>query len=80
MTYVILLHHLGVDAIIMASDRYAHAMAAVDTFGPGARFEFEGRQWLVAEMTAEVALGQIAADVADPAGWIGVRLRLKELR
>jgi len=77
LTYVILLHHLDFDAIVMVSDRYAHAMAAVDVPGPGARFEFEGRQWLVAEMTAEVALGQIAADVADPAGWIGVRMRLR---
>ena len=76
LTYVILLHHLGFDAILMASDRYAHALAAVDVPGPGARFPFEGRQWLVAELTAEVPLGRIAAEMADPAGWIGVRLRL----
>jgi len=76
LTYVILLHHLDFDAIVMVSDRYAHALAAVDLPGPGARFEFEGRQWLVAEMTDDVELGQIAADMADPAGWIGVRMRL----
>lgn len=79
LTYVILLHHLGFDAIAMVSDRYAHAMAAVDIPGPGARFEFEGRRWLVAEMTDDVALGQIAAEMADPAGWIGVRMRLRLL-
>lgn len=77
LTYVILLHHLGVDAILMASDRYAHALAAVDVQGPGARFAFEGRDWLVAELTSQVDLGQIAATMADPAGWIGVRLRLR---
>jgi hypothetical protein len=77
LTYVILLHHLDFDAIVMVSDRYAHALAAVDVPGPGARYEFEGRQWLVAELTDEVELGQIAADMADPAGWIGVRLRLR---
>jgi len=76
LTYVILLHHLDFDAIAMVSDRYAHAVAAVDIPGPGARFEFEGRQWLIAELTDDVELGQIAADVADPAGWIGVRMRL----
>ena len=79
MTYAILLHHLDFDAILMVSDRHAHALAAVDTFGSGARFEFEGRQWLVAEMTTDVDLGRIAADMADPAGWIGVRLRLRQL-
>jgi hypothetical protein len=77
MTYAILLHHLGFDAILMASDRYAHALAAVDVQGPGARFEFEETQWLVAELTDDVPLGQIAATMADPAGWIGVRLRLR---
>jgi len=76
MTYVILLHHMGFDAILMASDRYAHALAAVDVEGPGARFEFEGRQWLIAELTADVPIGRIDAGQADPSGWIGVRMRL----
>ena len=76
MTYVIILHHLGFDAILMVSDRFAHAVAAVDVLGPGARFDFEGRRWLIAELTAPVEIGQIAASMADPAGWIGVRLRL----
>lgn len=79
LTYVILLHHLGFDAIVMVSDRYAHALAAVDLPGPGARFAFEGRQWLVAEMTDDVEMGQIAADMADPGGWIGIRMRLRTL-
>jgi hypothetical protein len=77
MTYIMLLHHLGFDAILMVSDRYAHALAAVDVQGPGARFPFEGRQWLVAELTEDVPLGRIAANMADPAGWIGVRMRLR---
>ncbi len=77
MTYAILLHHLGFDAILMVSDRYAHAIAAVDVQGPGARFAFEGRDWLVAELTVDVPLGRIAAEMADPEGWLGVRLRLR---
>ncbi len=77
LTYVILLHHLDFDAIVMVSDRYAHALAAVDVPGPGARFEFEGRQWLVAELTDDVELGRIAAEMADPAEWMGVRMRLE---
>ncbi len=77
LTYVIILHHLGFDAIMMASNVHAHALAAVDAHGGGARFPFEGRQWLVAELTADVALGQIDQRMADPAGWIGVRMRLR---
>lgn len=77
MVYVILLHHLGFDAILMVSTEYGHAMAGVDAMGPGAHFPFEGTDYLVAEFTAPVALGQIAADMADPAGWIGVKFDLQ---
>ena len=58
----------------MVSDVYSHAMAAVDLAGSGARFPFGGREWLVAELTAPVTLGQIDSTMADPAGWIGVSL------
>ncbi len=74
ITYAIVLHHLGFDAILMTSIEYAHAMVAVDIPGEGARFPFEGRQWLVAELTEEVAIGQIARDMSDIGGWIGVKL------
>lgn len=72
LLYVILLKHFGVDAILMVSDEYDHAMAAADVEGSGARFTWEEKEWVVAETTAPVALGLIAADVADPAGWLGV--------
>ena len=74
LTYAIILQHLGFDAILMVSMEYAHAVAAVDVPGQGARFPFEGRHWLVAELTAEVAIGQIAEDMSDIGGWVGVKL------
>jgi hypothetical protein len=74
ITYAILLHHLGFDAILMASIEYAHAMVGVDIPGEGARFPYEGRKWLVAELTEDVAIGQIAQDMSDIGGWIGVKL------
>ena len=70
--YAILLNSYDIDTILMVSDVYSHAMAAVDFDGSGARFPFGGRNWLVAEFTADVAIGQIASTMADPAGWIGV--------
>lgn len=75
IAYVILLHQVGFDAIMMVSPVHAHAMAAVDIQGSGARFPFEGREWLVAELTADVNIGRIAQDMADPADWIGIRMR-----
>ena len=74
ITYAILLHHLGFDAILMASVEYAHAMVGVDIPGEGARFPFQDRQWLVAELTEEVGIGRIAQEMSDIGGWIGVKL------
>ena len=78
LAYTIILHHLGIDAIVMLSDSYSHALAAVDVPSPGARFVYDDRHWLVAEFTADVPLGQIASHMADPNKWIGVQLRLTE--
>ena len=74
ITYAIILQHLGFDAVLMASIEYAHAMVGVDVPGEGARFPFSGRRWLVAELTKEVGIGQIAQDMSDIGGWIGVKL------
>jgi hypothetical protein len=74
LTYAILLEHIGYDAILLVSSEYKHALAGVDVDGPGARFDFEGTKYLLAEMTEEVDLGQIPARMANPNGWIGVQV------
>lgn len=74
LIYIILLHHMDFDAILMVSNQYAHALAAVDVEGAGARYEYEGTQYLVAELTVDVELGMIHQDMADPAGWIPVQM------
>ncbi|MDR0759486.1 MAG: hypothetical protein LBF74_05175 [Treponema sp.] len=70
--WAIVLGHANIPAAIMVSREYSHAMGLADLDGPGARFEAEGKNWLVAETTAPVAPGLIAADNADPKKWIGV--------
>ena len=74
LLYLALMDQLGVPGILMVSAPYSHAMAALDLPGPGARFPFGDKKWLVAELTTTVALGQIAQDKADPNQWIGVDL------
>ena len=74
LAYAILLHHLQFDAILMVSDHYDHAMVGVDIAGEGARFPFEGKEWLVAEVTDRVAIGLIDRERSDPTHWIGVKL------
>lgn len=74
LIYLALMDQLGVKGILMVSAPYEHAMAALDLPGSGARFPFNGKKWLVAELTTPVNLGQIAQDKADPNQWIGMDL------
>lgn len=74
MVLVILLERRGIDAILMVSRDYSHALVGIDVPGGGQRFPFEGKEWLVGETTAHVGLGQIAADQADWSKWLGIRL------
>lgn len=70
----IVLERLGIDAIIMVSAEYGHALLGVDVPGGGQRFPFAGKEYLVGETTAKVGLGMIAADQADFSKWLGVAL------
>lgn len=70
---VILLHNMGIDAILLVSPDYSHAVAAVDCPGEGARYELGGKRYLIADTTAKAGLGMIAADMADSSKWFPVR-------
>lgn len=72
LLWAIIVQHSNMDAILMVSREYAHAMAAVKTAGDGARFSFGGADWIVAETTAKVKLGMIGKNVSDPAKWLGI--------
>lgn len=74
MIMAIILERRGVDTVLMVSRDYSHALLGLDVPGGGQRFPFEGKQYLVAETTAKVGLGMIAADQADWSKWIGIRL------
>ena len=72
MLWAIMLEQAGIPAAIMVSAHYGHAMGLADLAGAGARFEWAGRQWLVAETTAKTPLGRIGQNVSDPAYWLGI--------
>ncbi|MFQ3619311.1 MAG: hypothetical protein SNJ78_00055 [Spirochaetales bacterium] len=72
LLFIVLLNHWGFDAILMVSHTYKHAMAAIDIPGQGARMEFEGKKYLVAEVTDKVNMGLINRDMANPAEWIPI--------
>ncbi|MDR3338120.1 MAG: hypothetical protein LBT16_13050 [Treponema sp.] len=72
LLWAVLLSQADIPAAIMVSKEYSHAMGLADINGPGARFEFENRAWLVAETTAMVDLGLINAKTSDKENWIGI--------
>ena len=72
LMYLAILDHLGQRGILMVSSTYKHAMAALDLAGDGARFPFANNNWLVAELTATVTLGQIDSTMANPDEWLGI--------
>jgi hypothetical protein len=69
---VIMLNQMGVDAVLLVSPEYSHALAAVDCPGEGARFPVGNKKYLICDTTAKVAKGLIAQDMADQSKWFAV--------
>lgn len=76
---VVLLKHMGIEAVLLISPEYSHALAAIDCPGKGARFSVDGKNYLIADTTAKVGIGLIASDMADPDKWFIVRFPEPEL-
>ncbi|MDR0411282.1 MAG: hypothetical protein LBH75_04835 [Treponema sp.] len=78
LLWAIILRQANIPSAIMISRDYGHAMGLADVVdtesGDNARFSFDGKDWLVAETTAEVDIGLIGESVKDPRRWIGVEL------
>ncbi len=72
LLYSILLHHYGIDSILMVSGVYGHSMVGVDVEGEGARFDYNEKKYLVAETTSQVDIGLIDQEMADPNNWLGI--------
>lgn len=68
----LILQHFGIDTVLMIAPQHKHAVAAVDCAGEGARFTHKGKQYLIAETTAQVPMGRIAQDLANPRDWFAV--------
>jgi len=72
MLWAIIIKQANIPSAIMVSRQFSHAMGLADLGGTGARFELEGKKYLVAETTAKVDIGLIGEDVSDIAGWLGI--------
>jgi len=72
MLWAMLMDQADIPAAMMVSRNHSHAMGLADIPGNGARFETNGKKWLVAETTDKVGIGLISADKSDISSWLGV--------
>ena len=73
MLVSVLLNYTGIDAAMLISREYSHAVVVTDIPAPGQTFTMEnGREYLFGETTARVTWGMLAQDQADRTKWIPV--------
>ncbi|MDR1636460.1 MAG: hypothetical protein LBR93_03900 [Treponema sp.] len=72
LLWALILAQANIDSGIMVSRDYSHAMGMADIEGQGARFPFEGKQYLVAETTTKVDPGLIAQNMSEIDKWMGI--------
>lgn len=69
-----LLRRENIAGILLVSLKHQHALAGLELPGPGARFPYNQKQWLVAETTAPVGIGLIDQAQSAIADWFAVEL------
>lgn len=67
-----LLRRENIPGILLVSLKHQHALAGLELPGPGARFPYKQKQWLVAETTAPVGIGLIDQAQSAVADWFAV--------
>jgi hypothetical protein len=72
LLWALILAQANIEAGIMVSRDYGHAMGIADIESQGARFPFEGKNYLVAETTTKVELGLIAQNMSEINRWLGI--------
>lgn len=68
----LILKQLNIDAFLLISGTKSHALAGVDCEGSGACFSHNGKNYLLAETTAHVPLGEIDDEMSNPEDWFAV--------
>ena len=65
---------MGIDSVLFVSTEYKHSGAGINIDVAGASIEYQGKRYVFAEFTDQVALGLIDQTMSDPKGWIVIDL------
>lgn len=77
LLYGIFLEYAAIDWVLLVSPVHAHSWAGVDVDGEGARYEHDGVPYLLAETTENVAIGLVAANMANTEDWFAFDIRFR---
>lgn len=69
LLYLMIMEYFHIEGVFIVSEEYSHAMAAIESERDGASFTYEGKRYVVAELTDQVAFGQIPSSMADLSKW-----------
>lgn len=74
MLLACLLHHMNYDTCLFVSAEFSHSLFGIVLDKAGAKINFDGRQFLLGETTAQVDIGLVPASMNQTDKWIFVEL------
>ena len=74
MLLACLLHHMNYDTCLFVSAEFSHSLFGIVLDKAGAKINFDGRQFLLGETTAQVDIGLVPANMNQTDKWIFVEL------
>jgi len=72
LAYLIIMKHLNVEGCLLLTQSARHAVAALDIEGDGARYTFEDKSYLTAEMTSSLKPGELPERLSNVNDWFCV--------
>ncbi len=63
---------IGVDSIMVVSNKYSHAVSAINIDAPGQKYQLDDTNYLYGETTAKLTFGIIEETLNDKDNWIPV--------
>ena len=70
----IILHQIGIDAVLLVSTKYKHSAIGINLGGDGARIKYNNNSYLYTELTDVVDIGLVPKDTADLSAWIPMKI------
>ncbi len=70
----IILHQIGIDAVLLVSTKYKHSAIGINMGGDGARIKFKGKSYLYTELTEVVDIGLVPKKTADLSAWTSMNI------